>query len=115
MKKGFIILIITILFATPVTAQNIEFANPLDDDTFWCMIDGIIDFVFNVSIPLGVIMYIIAGYFFVTCLGQAEKIDRAKKIVLWTTIGLLIVFLAKGFILLILEFVGSEMGPINCP
>jgi hypothetical protein len=114
MKKYLISLIIlTLLF--PLTISAIKFANPLKSDNFWCMVDGIIGFIFNVSIGLGVIIYIIAGYFFVTSLGQAEKISMAKKIVLWTTIGIFIVFLAKGFIILILGFAGSTIGPINCP
>jgi len=111
-KKFFIILFIALI--TPFMVQGVDFPNPLKSDNFWCMIDGVIDFIFKVSIPLGFIMYVIAGYFFVTCLGEAEKISRAKKIVLWTTIGLLIVFCAKGIILLILEFIGSSMGPLNC-
>jgi len=48
-------------------------------------------------------MIIVAGFYFITATGDPAKIDTAKKIILWTLIGLLVVISAKGLIALFKE------------
>ena len=64
------------------------------------LIDNIINVIFTLGLAIAPIMIIIAGYYFITAMGQPEKINTAKKIILWTLIGLLVLFSARGFILL---------------
>jgi len=51
-------------------------------------------------------MIIVAGYYFVTAAGDPEKIQTAKRIILWTLIGLLVLFCATGLIELLKTVIG---------
>ncbi|MBU0577157.1 pilin [Patescibacteria group bacterium] len=35
--------------------------------------------------------YVVAGFFYVTAYGNQEQLDKAKKILIWSTVGLIIV------------------------
>ena len=77
----------------------IEIRNPLGrGTTLWDLIDRIIDFIFTISLSVGAILFIFAGYRFVTAAGDPEKIKTAKQMVLWTVIGLMVIISAKGII-----------------
>jgi len=54
------------------------------------------------------IMILVAGFFFITAQGEPEKILKAKKIVLWSLIGLLVITSAKGLTALFAEIIGIK-------
>lgn len=102
-----LILLIVILAPVLVSAQippcpvgKVCINNPLKADTFAKLIDAIINIIFMLAIAIAPIMFVIAGFYFITAVGEPEKINTAKKIILWTFIGLLVVISAKGFIML---------------
>ncbi|MFC1663716.1 pilin [Patescibacteria group bacterium] len=76
----------------------IEINNPLDTESFEELIDNIINFIFMVAIVAAPAMIIIGGFFLVTAVGDPEKIDRGKRIIFWSLVGLVIIMLAKGLI-----------------
>lgn len=105
-KKLFPILILSflVLIFSPVLAlSQIEIPNPLTATSFEELINNIIDFLFTLAIPLAALMIIVAGFYFVTAAGKPEQITTAKKIILWTLIGFLIILCAKGIIWLLME------------
>ena len=69
--------------------------------TFEELIDAIINFIFLVAIVIVPIMILIAAFYFLTSGGDPEKIRTAKKIILFTFIGLFIVLLGKGIVAII--------------
>lgn len=99
-KRLFKLLILLLLISVlvPSLTEGVEIDNPLKSDTFQEFIYKLIDFIFWLAIAIAPIMIIVAGFYFVTALGDPEKINTAKKIVIWTLIGLLIIFCAKGLI-----------------
>lgn len=109
LSKILILLLLT-FFLAPLSvngAVNIE--NPLSSNTFTELLDKIIDFIFYIGVfGVAPLMIIIAGFFFVTAAGEPEKITRAKQMILWVLIGLLVLFCAKGLITLFKEIVGVE-------
>lgn len=79
----------------------LEFRNPLQAEDLRELIDAILIWIFWLSIPSGVIMILYAGLTMMTAAGNPEKFDKGKKILLWTVIGLVIVFIGEGFVTLI--------------
>lgn len=58
----------------------------------------IVTILMQIATPLAIIMVIIAGYYFMTAQGDPNKIDIAKKIILWVIIGLAIALMAKALV-----------------
>ncbi len=111
-----LIFLLLVTFLIPLTVEGIEIENPLGYDTFIELINKIIDFIFYISFfGIGPLMIIIAGFYFVTATGDPKKIDTAKKMILWTLIGLLVVISAKGLIALFREIFGIEEGTTVLP
>ena len=107
LSKYFILLLL-IAILSPLTVEAVTIDNPLKADTFAKLIDAIINIIFMLAIAIAPIMFIVAGFYFVTAAGEPEKINMAKKMILWTLIGLLVVMSAKGIIALFGEMFGVE-------
>ncbi len=114
MKKSlfiFPILFICIAVFIPmvISADTYGIVNPTEWDTFAELVDAVAEFMEDLAIPLGGIMFIISGFYFVTSMGDPDKIKRAKDIALWTAIGLLIVFSASAIIGVIKDLLGTPV------
>ncbi len=72
--------------------------NPLKAQSLEELIDAIVNFIFWFAMALAPLMIIIAGFLFLTAGGEPDKINKAKNIITYTFIGLLIILLAKGLI-----------------
>lgn len=94
-------------FLIPLTVSGIEISNPLEYDTFEKLIESLINFIFGLAIAVAPIMFIIAGFLFLTAAGNPERIDRAKKMIWYTVIGLAIVLLSRALIEVIREIIGG--------
>ena len=102
-RKCFLLLIIGLIIFPLIQAQAIEIENPVEAETIDELVENIINFIFYLALLIAPIMFIIAGLAFITAAGDLAKVQRAKDIVLWTVIGLVIVLLAKGIIAIIKE------------
>lgn len=89
--------------STPCPPGKICIKNPICADNFWELLDALINAVFVLAIAVAPIMFIVAGFYFIGAAGDPEKITTAKKMVLYTLIGLLIVFCAKGLVVLLIK------------
>ncbi len=105
-KILFVLLLFICLVPSIAQGQTVTIDNPLGYNDFWELIDKLIDFVFYLSIGIAPIMFTVAGFYFITAGGEPEKVNTAKKIILWTMVGLLIVLSAKGLI----SFFGQIFG-----
>ena len=101
-------LLISILIPSLVEGV-VRIENPLKAKSFEDLINRLIDFIFKLAIMIAPIMIIVAGFYFITAAGEPEKINTAKKIILWTLIGLLVVLSAKGLIVLFKEIFEVEV------
>jgi len=110
MKYNFKIIFLILLFSllVPFFTKAITFYPPFATKSFEELINAIADFIFWVAIAIAPIMVIVAAYFFLTSGGDPEKIRTAKRIIFWTFIGLIIVFLAKGIIAVIGQLLGGS-------
>jgi hypothetical protein len=89
-----------VLLGLAFSCQAIDIPNPLIVNTFQELLGTIVNFIFILSLPIAIIMIVIAGFLFVTAMGEPEKIQKAKNMLIWVLIGLAVVFLAKGMITL---------------
>jgi len=106
--RKYLSLILLIAIFIPLTVKGVTIDNPLATDSFAELIDAIINIIFYLAIAIAPIIFIVAGFYFIAAAGEPEKILIAKKMILWTLIGLLVVMSAKGIIVLFGEIFGVE-------
>lgn len=87
--------------ACPSGAVCIE--NPLTATDFPSLINAIIDFLWKFALVVVPMIIIIAGYYFVTSMGDPTKVSQARKMILYALVGLLIIGFSKGIVALIQE------------
>jgi len=68
------------------------------DVPIWGALDSIINWLFGILIVVAIIFFIIAAFQFVTGGGDPEKVDSARKMVLYGIIGLIVAIFARGLI-----------------
>lgn len=108
MRKIFPIL--AIAFSLPffaLAADSVNIENPLVAADFEGVVGKIIDFLFKIAVVLAPLMIVIGGALFVTSGGDLQKTEQAKRLMLWTAVGFLIIIMAKGFISLVKEILGA--------
>jgi len=108
-KLIFFLLLITFIIPQTAEALVVRLRNPLEYENFWDLLTRIIDFIFILGVSIAPIMFLVAGFYFITAAGDPEKITTAKKMVLWVLVGLLIIFSAKGLIELLADILGFEI------
>lgn len=84
-----------------ILAQGVTLENPIGANDFETLVSNIAVWVRRISIPIAVIFIVFAGIKFITSQGNPEKIIAAKRMLLWTVVGLAIIFIGGGFISLI--------------
>lgn len=84
--------------------------NPLEADNFLELIDVLATWLFNIAIPIAVVMIVYAGVMFLTSRGDATKITKARQILLYAVVGLAIIMIGKGFITLIESILNLGAG-----
>ena len=109
LKIIFSILLFSLLIPLFIGAITIE--NPLEAETFEELIENLFNFIFVVAIAIVPIMFIVAAFYFLTSGGDPEKVRTAKRIILWTFIGLIIVLLGKGIVSIIWQILGGGPTP----
>ncbi len=114
MKKIILAILLSSILPTVVFAVcppgSVCIENPLTATTFEEIIDNVIDFIFKIAVVLAPLMVIIGGFLFVTAGGSIQQIDQAKKLLLWTAIGFLVVLLSKGILGIINKILGVRGG-----
>lgn len=83
-----------------------QICNPLSTDSFEDLLSSITNFIFTIALALAPVMMIIAGFMFVTSAGDPGRVGTAKKLALYTLIGLAIILLASGLIKVLQSVLG---------
>jgi hypothetical protein len=100
MKKQYIIFPIVLvgIILVPMLASA-------TDDVVITTIESITTWIVSISIGLATLMYIVGGFLWMADAGNAERVKTAKSIIVSTTIGLVVILLAKGMISIVKGFV----------
>ncbi|MBI2062699.1 MAG: hypothetical protein HYT61_00430 [Candidatus Yanofskybacteria bacterium] len=81
--------------------QSIALENPIGIDTFEELVNVIGVWIFNLAIPIAVIIIIYAGILMLTAGGNPGKFQKGSKALWYAVLGLAIIFIGKGFVTLI--------------
>lgn len=81
------------------------------------LVKVIAQWLFNLAIPIAVIMIIYAGILFLTARGNPTTITKAKDVLKWAVVGLAIILIGSGFVTLIQSILelGSPPPPVEGP
>jgi len=95
-----------------IFAADVTFNDPLTSNVLKTAIDKIIGYIFNISLGLGPLLIIIGAVVFSTAAGNPDRVETGKKIIIYTVIGLIIIFLSFGISSLLTNILslGGETG-----
>ena len=84
--------------------DNVSLSNPLGENaTPQVLIGRVINAVLGVVGSLALLMFIYGGLVWMTASGNSEKVEKGKSILMWATIGLVVIFSSYSLINFILE------------
>ena len=124
MKKSIVILLVSVCLlgtAGLAMADTISFPNPLCLNPppgacvpspncvcgFTDLIERITKYIFDIIGILAVLMFVVAGVFFVLSVGSPEKVKKAKDMAIYAVIGLSIALAGEGLIALLKVVIGA--------
>ena len=107
MKKIVLLSLLGIMFAMPVSATT-TIENPLVGiDSLEELMNRIVNFVFIIALSVVPALYVIGGFMMVTSAGDATKFGKGMKMLLYTSIGLVIILLSRGIVALLQNIMGA--------
>ena len=71
------------------------------------LIQNFINFLLLIGLPLALLFFILGGVMFMTASGNPERVGLARRIILYTAIGLIVILFARGLIFLIQRIIGG--------
>lgn len=118
MKRLFALISILgiLVIATPAVLAapgDFKIENPLGSRDLDELIGKLTDALRNLAIPVGVVMILWGGFNYLTAAGNPTKIQKANKILLYTAIGLAVVFIGGGFVDLIKSIIGASNNGVQ--
>ncbi len=98
---------ICVFAADTCPSGSICLYNPLKATDINGVIYGVMNLLKVAAIPIGIIMIIWGGIQIMTASGKEEQLNKGKKTLMWTIIGLAIVFAVNFLVGFILELMGG--------
>ena len=116
-----IVLIVTVIFLStsliPVLAVtgDVKLTNPLTNNTSGVdiptLIGRVINGVLGVVGSLALLMFIYGGLLWMTSAGSDEKVKKGKDILVWATLGLIVIFTSYALVhFIIFQGLGAAGG-----
>src|SRR3989344_9701038 len=84
--------------------------NPLNIGSIPDLLVAMAGFVFAIAVPVSILMFVYAGFLFMTSSGSPEKIKKAKEVLLFAVLGLGLAILAESLVLVIKSFLLGSGG-----
>ncbi len=85
--------ILALFAASPAYALTINSVQDINDK----ILCKIFAWMFTFLIVISAIMGLVGAYFFMTSGGDSEKVDKAKKTLIYAVIGVMVALVAKAF------------------
>jgi hypothetical protein len=89
--------------ATIVGQGPIKLTNPLNVDSPQQLIGKVINSILGVVGSIALLMFVFGGLTWMTSSGNAEKVKKGRDIIVWSAIGLAIIFLSYALIRFVLS------------
>ena len=90
------------------SAAAVAITNPLTYGTFTELIKAIVVFLRNLALVVTSLVIVMAGYYFIASEGDPAKVTKAKQMLLYALIGLLIILTSEGIIALIQKVITGK-------
>jgi len=86
---------------------NIRIESPIGTTTIPVLIERITNWVFYIGIILAPLMILVGAFYLVTAAGIPARIETGKKFIIWTIVGLAVIFLSRAIIGIIKYILGG--------
>lgn len=96
-----LILISFLFFCGSFANAQITIDNPSSYGTLEEFLDAVNNYLFYIAVILVPLLFVLSGFYFVTAAGDPKRVEKAKKILFYTAIGLIVVFAARGLVSLV--------------
>lgn len=83
-----------------------QICNPLGSAGLTDIVNNILTILFNFALVLAPLMIVVAGIMFVTAGGSPDRLSTAKRILIWTVVGFVIILIARGLIVVLRAMIG---------
>ena len=80
-----------------------ELVNPLTVNTPQALIGKVINAVLGIVGSVALLMFVFGGITWMTSAGSADKVKKGRDILVWSAIGLVIIFSAYGLVRVLIE------------
>ena len=110
--KYYSFIIIILLFFTEVSGQGLH--NPISSPSISLLIASVVQIILFVLTPIAILYLIYAGFLFVAARGNPTKLADARKNLIWTLVGIVILLGATVLATVIkntLTALGAEVLP----
>jgi hypothetical protein len=81
--------------------------NPINAESFQAVIGNVVDQILGIVGALALLMFIFGGLVWMTAAGNEQKITQGKNILMWSAIGLLVIFSSYALVKFVLEVIGA--------
>jgi magnesium-transporting ATPase (P-type) len=111
MNKFFRTLIISIalfIAVSPVLVSAVEIVNPLESPDIKTLLEKIFSAVTAIVGLISAIMIIVAGIMYLLSAGSPEKINSAKKALIYAIAGIVIALLAEAIVAAVKWVIGAD-------
>ena len=95
-KKLLILFVLLFLLATPTLSLAVQFdpnnppSLPLSASNFWGIMVRILKLIWPVFVGLAIVMFLVAGFMFLTAQGEPNKLKIARDSVIWASVGMIV-------------------------
>lgn len=89
-----------------VPATSVSLSNPLDTASIPGIIGKVINAALGIVGSLALIMFIYGGITWMTAAGNEQNVTKGKNIIIWATLGLVVIFSSYAIVRFVLQAIG---------
>lgn len=101
----------TILMPLAAQADKEIFKNPIKSNNLFDLLDRIIGWLSGFAASLALLAIVVGGIMYVVSFGDENRTRKAKSIIVWAIIGLIVILLAYAVIITVTDFLGVNSTP----
>ena len=80
-----------VIFAGTAPGPENKLQNPINVNSISDFLDTLLKAIVKISTPIVVLMIVYSGFLFIKAQGNPEELTKAKKSIMWTVIGAIVV------------------------
>lgn len=98
----------SLAFSVRAEGNVVALTNPLGaSTTIPILIGKVISSVLGVVGSLALIMFVYGGFIWMTASGNEQSVTKGKNIIIWATLGLVVIFSAYALVRFVIQTVGA--------